>query len=104
MLEVGVENIRARNEELTVALIERLDELGLELMSPRDADKRGGLVRVRIPGGRDRAEHILHALFERDVVLDSRNDAFRISPHFFNNEDDLDRCCNELKTALSKIP
>lgn len=104
MLEVGVENIRARNEELTVALIEKLDELGLELMSPRDADKRGGLVRVRIPGGRDRAEHILHALFERDVVLDSRNDAFRISPHFFNNEDDLDRCCNELKTALSKIP
>lgn len=103
MLEVGVENIRARNQQLADALIERLDELGLELLSPRDASKRGGLVRVRIPGGRDRAETILHALFERDVVFDSRNDAFRISPHFFNNEDDLDRCYSELKTALSKI-
>ena len=100
ILEAGVDNIRARNRELTDALIARLDTVGVELMSPRDADQRGGLVRIRIPGGRQRAEQILHELFERDVVLDSRDDAFRISPHFFSNEDDLDRCVTELRALL----
>ena len=103
MLEVGVENIRKRNQELTGRLIERLDEIGLDLLSPRDVEKRGGLVRVKIPGGRERAEKILHHLFERDVVLDNRLDTFRISPHFYNNEDDIDRCCTELTKALAEI-
>ncbi len=98
--EAGVENIRARNQELTRGLIERSDELGLELLSPRQDDRRGGLVRVRIPGGRSGAERVLHALFERDVVLDSRGDALRISPHFFNDESDLDRCFEQMREVL----
>ena len=103
ILEVGVENIRARSKELTTALIERLEDVDVELGSPANVDERGGLVRVRIPGGRERTEKILHELFKRDVVLDSRWDALRISPHFFSNEDDLDRCANELRTCLSEI-
>ena len=98
--EAGVDNIRARNQELTRGLIERVDEAGLELLSPRTDDRRGGLIRVRIPGGRDEAERVLHALFERDVVLDSRGDALRISPHFFNDESDLDRCFEQLREVL----
>jgi kynureninase len=100
VLEVGVDAIRARNQELTSMTIARADELGLEVLSPRHDGQRGGLVRVRIPGGRERAEKILHALFERDVVLDSRNDALRISPHFFNHEGDIDRCFTELAKLL----
>ena len=100
ILELGVDRIRAHSRELTSALIERLDEIAGEVLSPRDAARRGGLVRIRIPGGRERAENILHELFERDVVLDSRGDSLRISPHFFNNEEDLDRCCKELAAAL----
>lgn len=98
--EVGVENIRARNQELTRGLIERSDALGLELLSPREDDRRGGLVRLRIPGGRAGAERVLHELFARDVVLDSRGDALRISPHFFNDESDLDRCFEQLQEVL----
>ena len=98
--EVGVDNIRKRNQELQRLVIGHADEIGLEVMSPRDDAQRGGLVRVRIPGGRARAEQILHALLERDVVLDSRNDCFRISPHFFNTEDDIARCFAELRSIL----
>lgn len=100
ILEVGVETIRARNQELTRRIIDAIDDLGLELLSPRDDDQRGGLVRCRIPGGRAKAEDTLHRLFERDVVLDSRADALRISPHFFNNEADVDRCFEELVALL----
>ena len=99
--EIGVERIRAHNRTLTEHLIAGCDEIGLELLSPRDSSRRSGVVRVRIPGGRQNAERVLHRLFERDVVLDSRGDALRISPHFFNNEGDIDRCVRELGAALA---
>ena len=100
ILEVGLDAIRTRNQELSRRVIAAADDAGVEVLSPREDAKRGGLVRVRIPGGRERAEEILHRLFERDVVLDSRADALRISPHFFNNEDDVDRCFRELRALL----
>jgi kynureninase len=100
ILEAGVERVRARSQEMTEGVIARADDAGLEVLSPRDSSRRGGLVRVRIPGGRGHAESTLHALFERDVVLDSRNDCLRISPHFFNSEDDLDRCFAVLTEVL----
>ena len=98
--EVGVENIRARNQELTQGIIERADELDLAVLTPRQDDRRGGLVRVQVPGGRVGAERVLHELFQRDVVLDVRGDALRISPHFFNDESDLDRCFEQLQVVL----
>lgn len=98
--EVGVGNIRAHNLELTGEVIRRADTLGLEVLSPREPARRGGLVRVRVPGGRARAEAVLHRLLERDVVLDSRSDTLRISPHFFNETDDVERCFSELAALL----
>ena len=98
--EVGVEAIRTRNQELTRRIIELADEAQLEVLSPREDSERGGLVRLRIPGGRERAEDLLHKLFERNVVLDSRHDAVRVSPHFFNTEEDVDRCFDELRKLL----
>jgi kynureninase len=98
--EVGVEAIRARSRVLTRAVVDRADDSGMELLSPRDDARRGGVVRLRVPGGREEAERVLHALFDRDVVLDQRGDALRISPHFFNNESDIDRCFEELSRLL----
>jgi selenocysteine lyase/cysteine desulfurase len=101
ILEVGVDRIRERNQELTRAIIQGADGLGVEVLSPRTDSQRGGLVRVRVPGGPEVAESVLQALFERDVVLDKRGDALRISPHFFNTEADIERCFTELGRALS---
>ena len=100
ILEVGVDAIRARNQELTRLTIEHAQGLGLEILSPAQEHDRGGLVRVRIPGGREGAERLLHALFAADVVLDSRGDTFRISPHFFNNEADAERAFYEIGQRL----
>ncbi|HEY7874380.1 MAG TPA: aminotransferase class V-fold PLP-dependent enzyme [Actinomycetota bacterium] len=100
ILEVGVDAIRARNQELTRSVIDRAQRLGLEVLSPVEDDRRGGLVRVRVPGGVEGATALLHALLERDVVLDRRGDAFRISPHFFNDEDDLERCFTTLADLI----
>jgi kynureninase len=100
ILEARVDAIRSRNQQLTERLIELADDAGLEVRSPRDKPRRGGLVRIHIPGGEQRVSEVLHALFERDVVLDKRGEALRISPHFFNDEGDLDRCFEELRKLL----
>lgn len=100
ILEVGVDRIRARNQELSRQIIARIDESEMELLSPREDERRGGLVRLRIPGGTSAAKKALHQLFAADVVLDQRGDALRISPHFFNTEDEIDRCFEELRTIL----
>lgn len=100
ILEVGVDTIRARNQELSRLIIEEGDRAGLDLLSPREDTDRGGLVRLRVPGGVDKAKEVLHALFAENVVLDQRGDALRISPHFFNDERDIATCFRALKAVL----
>lgn len=102
ILEVGVDRIREHNQVMTRSIVTLALEHGLELLSPEEDERRGGLVRVRVPGGRPAAETLLHELFERDVVLDQRGDALRISPHYFNHTADIERCFVELAAALGR--
>ena len=95
--EVGVARIRERQGELTDHVIARADEAGLIVRTPRDRSARGGVVNVKV--GED-AQRICHELLARDVCTDFRGDGLRISPHFFNNEDDIDRCFKELAGVL----
>lgn len=95
--EVTPERIRARQGELTDHVIARADALGLPVRTPREREARGGLVNV---GVGPRAREVCHALLERDVCTDFRGDGLRISPHFFNTEDDIDRCFDELARLL----
>jgi kynureninase len=78
-------------------IIARADELGLPVRTPRDRNARGGVVNV---GVGPEAGKICHALLERDVCTDYRGDGLRISPHFFNTEEDIDRCFDELRALL----
>jgi kynureninase len=95
--EVGVDRIRQRQWELQERVIEHADRLGLDVRTPRERRDRGGVVNVRV--GPD-AERICHELLARDVCTDFRGDGLRISPHFFTNEDDVDRCFAELSTLV----
>jgi kynureninase len=95
--EVTPERIRTRQGELQDHLIARADELGLPVRTPRERSARGGVINV---GVGSEAGKICHALLERDVSTDYRGDGLRISPHFFNTEDDIDRCFEELRALL----
>ncbi len=95
--EVGVEAIRARQAELQDRVIDHADRLGLEVRTPREPSRRGGVVNVRVGS---KAGEICRALLAHDVCTDHRGDGLRISPHFFNTEDDVDRCFDELGAAL----
>ena len=95
--EATPERIRVRQGELTDHVIACADELGLPVRTPRDRAARGGVVNVGV--GRE-AGRICHALLERNVCTDYRGDGLRISPHFFNTEDEIDHCFQELRALL----
>jgi kynureninase len=95
--EVGVERIRARQGELTDHVIAGADEMGLPVRTPRERRARGGVVNVGVGA---RAGEICHALLARGVCTDFRGDGLRVSPHFFNTEDDIDRMFAELRELV----
>ncbi|MFN2544732.1 MAG: aminotransferase class V-fold PLP-dependent enzyme [Actinomycetota bacterium] len=95
--EVGPAAIRERIGELTDRVMAGADELGLEIRTLRDRNHRGGLVNVKVG---EEARKICHALLERDVCTDHRGDGLRVSPHFFNTDDDVDRLFRELRALL----
>jgi kynureninase len=91
--EVGVAAIRERSLALTQLLIDLLDAAGLEVRSPRAAERRGGTVLVGTP---DHAA-VHKELGERGIICDFRPDAgVRLGPHFFNTEDELRHTAEQL--------
>jgi kynureninase len=95
--EVGPSRIRERQGELTDYVMERADAAGLVVRTPRARTGRGGVVNV---GVGEHAEKVAEALFERDVCVDHRGDGIRVSPHFFNTEEDIDRLFDVLRDIL----
>ena len=88
ILEVGVDRIRAKQGELGDYVIDRADEVGIEVRSPRERTARGGSVNLKLGNG---ALEISERLYQRDVCVDSRGDGIRVAPHFFNTTVDIDR-------------
>ncbi len=84
--EVGVERIRERSMQQTALLVELFDEAGFELVSPREPERRGGSLVVRVP-----EFEAVHAELEaRDILCDHRPDVgLRFGPHFYNTDDEL---------------
>ena len=53
--------------------------LGLELVSPKSAEERGGSVMFRLPAGADPAA-VVAGLREQDVFADCRGTTLRLPP------------------------
>ncbi|MHC4846499.1 MAG: aminotransferase class V-fold PLP-dependent enzyme [Planctomycetota bacterium] len=103
ILEAGVTNIREKSIRQTVRFLERARERGLSSKSPADPSRRGGSVTLDVPHG----PAVVSALAERNILLDCRPDVgLRLSPHFYNTDDELDECldavCEILETGAWK--
>ncbi len=91
--EVGIERIRERSLELTAYCMERADEAGFAVRTPRDPARRGGLVAFEVPD----SKQVLELLLDADVIVDERHGALRVCPHFYSSEDDLDALFEALR-------
>ena len=84
--EVGLEAIESRIGEITATIKEAAAEAGYRLASPANPSDHGAMITLR-----SNDDHRLVAsLAEDDIVVSCRNDNLRISPHFYNNEADIE--------------
>ncbi len=78
-------------------IVEEVDRLGFELISPNQTERRGGILTFRIPGMNNQALH--GRLMEQQVVCAYRGGGIRFSPHFYNTDIDI----REAFKRLSKL-
>ncbi len=98
--EVGVPAIRERSLSLTQLLIDECDAAGLAIVSPREAERRGGTVTVSTP---DHAA-VHKELGERGVICDFRPDpegGIRLGAHFFNTSDEVIEAVRQLADIVA---
>jgi kynureninase len=90
---VGAQKIRERSLALTDHLIATAEEAGFEVRTPREHDRRGGTVSVWHPD----AERLCRELIAREIICDYRpNAGIRLSPHFYNTEEECDHAIRTL--------
>jgi selenocysteine lyase/cysteine desulfurase len=99
LVEAGIESVGAAVLDITDRACERLTDIGAKIVSDRRRDHRGGeqrsgIVAFELPG-RDSMAVKRHAL-RQDVVFGCRAGRLRISPHAYNNEEDLERLVGAL--------
>lgn len=97
--EVGVERIREKSKRQTTRLIELADRHGWRINTPRDPEKRGGTVSIDMPD----AQEVCRELLKRDILVDYRPKAgVRMSPHFYNTDEELEVAINAVEEILKE--
>jgi kynureninase len=85
--EVGIERIREKSRRQTSRLITMAERHGWRVNSPRNAEQRGGTVSIDMPD----APEVCNELLKRDILVDYRPKAgVRMSPHFYNTDEELE--------------
>ncbi len=93
LLHVGPERIERRLMELTDRLAEGLRARGAEILSPWGSGERSGIVVFRL--GND-PQRLCADLIAHGFIVRLRSGGIRVAPHFYNNEEDLDRLLKTL--------
>jgi len=94
---VGVPDIAAESRRRTQLMIDFALERGWTINTPLDQQQRGGSVMI----GVDDAPVMAERLAERRVFVDWRpNAGLRMSPHFFNTDDEVEEALNVLAELI----
>lgn len=96
---VGLSQIASESRRRTQRMIELALDRGWTINTPLDPNKRGASVMIAV----DNAPAVVEQLAERRVFVDSRPGAgLRISPHFFNTDEEIDEAMNILASLIEK--
>lgn len=89
LLDTGVDRIWERVRRLTDDVVHKAQTAGFELVTPLHPEERSGIVTIRVPGSDPLTlwKHLLN----RKCVTAFRAGGIRISPHFYNTPDEIDR-------------
>jgi len=108
LLDVGIDNIWQRVEQLTAHLAAGLKSKGYDLFSSRSSDgERSGILSFTppratgnpgtpVPGLNPDLKTLVHTLQKQGIIITARADRLRASPHFHNTTEHLDRLLDAL--------
>lgn len=92
--ELGSEPVARRIYDLTDYLLAGLDRLGVEIVTPQAPESRSGIVTFSLGSSMNNVE-LMNYLLDHRVLVSVRYTSgvggVRVSCHFYNSRDDLDR-------------
>jgi cysteine desulfurase/selenocysteine lyase len=99
ILRLGPANVEARVLKLSQRLFDGLTALGFEVVSPEDRRLRSGIVSFRT---RD-TEATFRSLTEAGFLVSLRPAGLRVSPDFYNTEEEVDRLLGLLAGETKRL-
>lgn len=94
-LELGVDKIWERVHALTDRLVEGVRNKGYRVVSSRAADEASGIVAF-VSDTHDHSRIVNHLRQEYRTVVETRLGRIRVSPHFYNTEEEIDQLIEHL--------
>ncbi len=92
ILRLGIKNIQTRITELNRYAAEGLARKGYIVVSDLSPEHRSGILSFRGQDTTDKYERLI----AKGIVVSLRNRWIRLSPHFYNNREDIDRLLEAL--------
>jgi selenocysteine lyase/cysteine desulfurase len=94
--EIGVERLHERTIDLGRLTIRLADEAGLRVRAVRDDARRGGIVSVEAA----EPKPVVDGLADRGIIVDYRPGVVRLSPAFYNTEDEVRLAVEALRELI----
>jgi kynureninase len=95
--QVGISAIREKSIRMTTRLIEGANSRGWKVNTPDNPAERAGTVSIECP----QAYEVCRELLAREILVDYRPKAgVRISPHFYNREEECDFTLAQMEEIL----
>ncbi|WP_431729484.1 aminotransferase class V-fold PLP-dependent enzyme [Verrucosispora sp. TAA-831] len=94
---VGVPAIRRHSLALTQRVLDRAAQAGIAVVSPTEADRRGGVVCLDVPDG----EAVKRRLAAQHLICSWRG-YLRVGPHAYNTLDEIDEFMDALGKELGR--
>ena len=97
LLDYGIKNVERRVLRLTDYLMGEVESLGLQLQTPTErAEYRSGIVNFRV----DNPKETTDKLMKKQIVVSARANGIRVSPHYYNSQEEIRRFLDEIETLV----
>jgi selenocysteine lyase/cysteine desulfurase len=100
LCEVGINNIEERVLGLGDLIIQEAQKRGYTVLTPKTREERGGI--ITFSGNFDPAK-MRDALQERGIMVNVRGGGLRLSPHFYNKEEEIRKVFEALDLLCHNI-